>query len=45
VEILKYREAPKEGHFGEIKNIVVQQKKGGAVKTKVLWRNKRWASR
>jgi hypothetical protein len=26
VEILKYREAPKEGHFGEIKNIVVLQK-------------------
>ena len=34
MQIRKYRGASKEGHLGAIKNVVVQQKKDSAVKTK-----------
>jgi len=33
VQIRKYREATKDGYRDEIKNIVLQQKKGIAVKS------------
>jgi hypothetical protein len=42
VEIRNYRGATKEGHRGEIINIVALQKKGIAVKSKIPCCNKRW---